>query len=76
MTACLPKSPVISTLELLVGRVVPVPFDGSAVLEGTVCLTTASSPDAEVCGTLIAELEKAKTQIKTSKSKMKVLDCN
>jgi len=41
-----------------------------------VCPTTASSPDAEVRGTLAAGLEKAKTQIKTNKSKMKVLDCN
>ena len=60
MTVCLPASPTISTLELLVGRVVPVPFDGSAVVEGTVCLTTASSPDAEVRGILAARLEKSK----------------
>ena len=68
--------PALSTLELLAGRVVPVPFDGSAMVEGTVRPTTASSPDAEVHGTLAAGLEKAKIQIKTSKSKMKVLDCN
>jgi hypothetical protein len=76
MTVCLPASPAISTLELLAGRVVPVPFDGSTVVEGTVCPTIASSPDAEVRGTFAAGLEKAKTQIKTSKSKMKVLNCN
>ena len=64
MTACLPTSPVISTLELLVGRVVPVPFDGSAVVEGTVRPTTTSSPDAEVRRTLAARLEKAKIQVK------------
>jgi hypothetical protein len=34
------------------------------MVEGTVCSTTASSLDAEVCGTLAAGLEKAKTQIK------------
>ena len=76
MTACLPASPALSTLELLTGRVVPVPFDGSAVAEGTVCSTTASSLDAEGHGILAAGLDKAEIQIKTSKSKMKVLDCN
>jgi hypothetical protein len=76
MTACLPASPALSTLELLAGRVVPVPFDGSTVVEGTVRPTTTSSPDAEVRGILAAGLEKAKIQIKTSKSKTKVLDCN
>ena len=60
MTACLPASPAFSTLELLTGRVVPVPFDGSTVVEGMVCPTTASSPDAEVRGILAAGLEKAK----------------
>ena len=60
MTAWLPVSPALSTLELLAGRVVPVPFDGSAVAEGTVRPTIASSPDAEVRGTLAAGLSKAK----------------
>ena len=60
MMACLPASPVLFTLELLDGRVVPVPFDGSTVVEGTVCPTTASSPDAEVRGILAVGLEKAK----------------
>jgi len=45
-------------------------------VEGTVCPTTTSSPDAEVCDILAAGLDKAKIQIKTSQSKMKVLDCN
>ena len=76
MTAWLPVVPALSTLELLAGRVVPVPFDGSAVVEGTVHPTTASSPDAKVRGILAAGLDKANIQIKTSKSKMKVLDCN
>jgi len=74
MTACLPTSSVLFTLELLTGRVVPVPFDGSIVVEGTVCPTIASSPDAEVHGILAAGLEKAKIQVKTSKLKTEVLD--
>ena len=68
MTACLPASLASSTLELLTGRVVPVPFDGSTVVEGTVCPTSASSPDTEVRGILAAGLEKAKIPIETSKS--------
>ena len=64
MTACLPASPTISTLELLASRVVLVPFDESTVMKGTVRPTTASSPDAEVRGTLATGFEKAKTQIK------------
>jgi hypothetical protein len=35
------------------------------MVEGTVCPTTVSSPDAEVRGILAAGLGKAKTQIKT-----------
>jgi hypothetical protein len=38
------------------------------MVEGTVCSTAASSPDAEVRGILAAEFGKAKTQIKTCKS--------
>ena len=76
MTAYLPASSTLSTLELLAGRVVPVPFDGSAVVEGIVHPTTASSPDAKVHGILAAGLEKAKIQIKITKLKTKVLDCN
>ena len=60
MTACLSASPVLFALELLAGRVVPVSFDGSTVVEGTVCPTTTSSPDAEVRGILAAGLEKNK----------------
>ena len=60
MTACLPAFPALSTLELLAGRLVPVPFDGSAVVDGTVRPTTASSLDAEVRGISVAGLEKAK----------------
>ena len=65
---CLPASSALSTLELLGGRVVPVLFNGSTVVEGTVCPTAVSSPDAEVRGILAAGLGKAKTQIKTCKS--------
>ena len=74
MTAWLLVSLALSTLELLAGRVVPVPFDESTAMKGTVRPTTASSPDAEVRGTLAAGLEKAKIQIKTSKLKTEVLD--
>ena len=65
MMALSPVFLTLSTLELLTGRVVPVPFDGSTVVEGMVCPTTASSPDAEVRGILAAGLNK---QIFKSKS--------
>ena len=52
-------------LELLAGRVVTVPFDGSIMVEGTVCPTTASSPDAEVRGILAVGLKKQKFQNQT-----------
>jgi len=60
MMALSPVFLALSTLELLTGRVVPVPFDGSTVVEGTVCPTTASSPGDEVRSILAAGLEKAK----------------
>ena len=69
-----PEHPASFIPELLAGQVVTVSFDGSAVVEGTVCPTTASSLDAEVRGIFAAGLENAKIQIQTSKSKMKVLD--
>ena len=59
--ARLPASPVLFTLELLTESVVPVPFNGSTAVEGTVCPTTVSSPDADVRGILAVGLEKAKT---------------
>ena len=73
-----PKSPASCTLELLAGRVVTVPFDGSTMVEGMVCPTTVSSPGAEVHGTLAAELKKQRFQIRTSKSinLTKALDCD
>ena len=58
ITAYLPVSPALSTLELFAGWVVPVPFDESTVVEGMVCPTTASPPDAEVHGILAAGLKK------------------
>ena len=58
-------------LELLAGanfcgRVVPAPFNESVVVEGTFVHTTASSPDAEVCGILAARLKK-QTYLKKTK---------
>jgi hypothetical protein len=53
-----PVFPAPLTLELLTGRVFPIPFDRSAVVEGTVCSTTASSPDVVVRSILAAGLEK------------------
>ena len=61
IVARLPASPVLFTLELLAKSVVPVPFNGSTAVEGTVCPTTVSSPDADVRGILAVGLEKAKT---------------
>ena len=55
-----PVFPASLALELLAGRVVPVPFDDSTVVEGTVFPTTVSSPDDVVRGILAAGLEKAK----------------
>jgi len=73
---CLPASPTLSTLELLTGRVVPVPFNGSTVVEGTVCPTTVSSPDADVHGSLVAGLEKKqKHKSKLASRQLEVLDC-
>ena len=76
MTALLPVSPASCTLELLASRVVPVSFDGSALVEGTVRPTTASSPDAVVCGILSARLEEAKDLHMYINKLGKVLDCN
>jgi len=79
-----PPPPFLASLilELLAsadfcGRVVLISFDESAVVEGTFVPTTASSPDAVVCGILAAGHEKQNTDYK-SKSKIfnKVLDCN
>jgi len=51
-------SPAIFTSELLAERVAPIPLDGSTVVEGTVCPTTVSAPDEDICGTLATGLEK------------------
>jgi len=78
ITALPPVFPASLVLELLAAQVILVPFDRSVVVEGTVCPTTASSPDAVVYGTLAAGLEKQRFQIRTNKSinLAKVLDCN
>ena len=76
MTALPLVFPASCTLELLAGRVVTIPFDGSAVVEGTVCPTTASSPDAVVRGTLAARLEEEKVSHKQINKLGKVLDCD
>ena len=74
--ASLPASTVLFISELLAEGVAPIPLDGSTVVEGTVCTTTVSSPDDEVCGILAAGLGKAKAQIKTCKfDNYEVLDC-
>ena len=58
-----PAFPASLILELLAGadfcgKVVPVPFDESAVVEGTFFSTAASFPDAVVRNSLAAGLEK------------------
>ena len=64
ITALPPVFPASLTLELLAGRVVPIPFDGSTVVEGTVCPTTVSSPDAVVCGIFATGLKMRKSKSK------------
>ena len=76
MTALLPVSPASYTEELLAGRVVSVPFDGPAVVEGRVLPTTASSQDAVVLGTLATGLEEAEDLLMHIDKLGKVLDCN
>jgi hypothetical protein len=63
-----PELPASGILELLASRVVKVPFDGSAVVEGTVCPTTASSPNAVVRDILAVGLKRKNFKIKPSKS--------
>ena len=58
ITASLLASPTTFTSELLAERVVPVPLDGSTVVEGTVCPTAVSSPDDVIRGILATGLEK------------------
>ena len=59
--ACLPASLALFTSELLAERVVPVPFDGSTMVEGMDSPTIVSSLDDAVCGNFVAGLEKLKT---------------
>ena len=67
-TALPPAFPASLILELLTGRVVSVPFDESTVVEGTVFLTAASSPDVVIRDILAVGLERQKSQVKESKS--------
>jgi len=60
MTVSLPASMFLFTSKLLAERVVPVPLDGSTMVEGTVCPTTVSSLDADIRGILATELERIK----------------
>ena len=72
ITASLPASMVLSTLELLAEGVAPIPLDGSTVVEVTVCPTSISSLDDTIRGILAAGLKKAKH--KSANQKQKVLD--
>ena len=54
--ARLPASPATFTSELLAERVVPVPLDGSTVVEVTVYPTAVSSPNDVIYGILAAGL--------------------
>jgi len=65
-----PAFPASLILELLAGadfcgRVVPIPFDESAGVEGTLDPTPASSPDVAARGILAAGLEKRNTDYKS-----------
>ena len=73
--ACLPAPPALFTSELLAERVVPVPFDGSTMVEGTDCPTIVSSPDDAVSGNFVAGLEKSKNKSKLANRQQKVLVC-
>ena len=77
-TTALPPPVFLASLilELLAGRVVPVPFGESATVEGTLVPTTASSPDAVVCGILAAGLKKKKNQSQGKQIETKILDYN
>ena len=75
MTACLPASPALSTLELLAGRVVPVPFDGPLWWKGRF-VPPQYHPQmlkdhAEVHGTLAAGLKKQKLKLKPANRRQK-----
>ena len=71
MTAYLSASLAISTLELLAGRVVPVPFDGSTVVEGRFVPPQHHPQMLRSVASLPLDLEKAKIHIKNCNLKMK-----
>ena len=54
--ARLPASLATFTSELLAERVVPIPLNGSTVMEGIVYPTAVSSPDDDIRGILAAGL--------------------
>jgi len=54
--ACLLASRAVFTSELLAEGVVPIPLNGSTVVEGTVCPTAVSSLDDDIRGILAAGL--------------------
>ena len=67
-------TPAVFTLELLAERVVPVPLDGSTVVEGTIYPTTASSPNADIRGILATRLEKAKHKSANRRQKYSIVE--
>ena len=77
-----PAFPASLILELpagadFCGRVVPIPFDESAGVEGTFDPTPASFPDSLIRGILATGLVKQNTDYKSkSKNFNKVLDYN
>ena len=72
--ACFPTSMALFTSELLTKRVVPVPLDESTAVEGTVCPTTVSSPDADIRGILATGLEKAKHKSANRRQKCSIVN--
>ena len=70
--ACLPIFPAIFTSKLLAERVVPVPFDGPTMMEGTDCPTIVSSPDDAVRGNFVTGLEKIKSNLANWQQKVLV----
>ena len=70
--ARLPASPTTFTSELLTERVVPVPLNGSTVVEGTVYPTAVSSPDDDIRGILATGLEMQNTNQQNGKQKYSI----
>ena len=64
ITASLPASTVQFISELLAEGVVPIPLDGSTMVEGTVCTTTVSSQLMRFVASQPPDLEKQKHKSK------------